>query len=153
MLFALDNKLKVAYTTIEKFPLKDSIVSSLNYVDKIEGSGSYFTKIHKSEWERTLQITPNFTLKKIKADVLIPDFEFPKNIDLIYFDAFAPSKQAELWNESLFKRLYCCLANDGKLATYSAAGIVKQALRSAGFKVKRLKGPPGKHHMLFCNKA
>jgi len=152
LLYANNNQMKVNYTTLEKYPLNKETIALLNYKEEINGADKFFTKIHELEWEKSHQITLYFNLKKIKIDALNNSFLFPKNIDLIYFDAFAPSKQAELWNESLFKKLHDSLRNDGKLVTYSAAGMVKQALRSAGFKVKRLPGPPGKHHMIFSSK-
>ena len=80
------------------------------------------------------------------------DFTKQKNIDLVYFDAFSPSKQPELWTESIFEQIYQRMSNDGLLTTYSSAGIVKRALRSVGFNVKRKPGPKGKFHMLNASK-
>lgn len=152
LIYALENKLRINYTTIEKFPLEDNVITLLNYSDKIEGSGGFFTKIHEVGWERSHQISDCFVLEKKKKDVLDEDLQFPENIDLVYFDAFAPSKQADLWNEPLFKKLYSSLRTNGKLLTYSSAGVVKRALRNSGFEVKRLPGPRGKHHMLLSTK-
>lgn len=151
--YAQQNQLKINYTSIEKFPLPEEVTSSLNYNQQINNSLEIFNQIHQSAWNTWSEISKGFRLKKIQDDILNPDFEFPSDIDLIYFDAFAPSKQAELWNEQLFIKLYQCLATNGRLVTYSAAGIVKQALRNSGFKVKRLPGPAGKHHMLTAIKT
>ena len=68
------------------------------------------------------------------------------------FDAFAPEKQPKLWTEEIFTRLYNNLNTNGILTTYSSKGIVKQALRKAGFHLKRIPGPPGKRHMLRARK-
>jgi tRNA U34 5-methylaminomethyl-2-thiouridine-forming methyltransferase MnmC len=152
LLYSERNNLNINYITVEKHPLSKEIISSLNYSKTVTGAEKYFDKIHEVEWERSHQLSEYFMLKKVAADILDDNLSFPQDIDLIYFDAFAPSKQAELWSEGLFKRLYNCLNEEGRLITYSAAGIVKQALRNAEFTVKRLQGPPGKHHMLFCSK-
>ncbi len=152
LLYSIDKELTIKYLTIEKNPLLKETTATLNYPKIIEGAENYFDLLHSSEWEKSNKISDNFILKKMKATVLNKDLKLPENIDIIYFDAFAPSKQPEMWNENLFKKLFTCLKNDGKLVTYSSAGIVKQALRNAGFTVKRLQGPPGKHHMLFCSK-
>jgi tRNA U34 5-methylaminomethyl-2-thiouridine-forming methyltransferase MnmC len=152
LLYSIDKELTIKYFTIEKNPLLKETTATLNYPKIIEGAENYFDLLHSSEWEKSNKISDNFILKKMKANVLNKDLKLPENIDIIYFDAFAPSKQPEMWNENLFKKLFTCLKNDGKLVTYSSAGIVKQALRNAGFTVKRLQGPPGKHHMLFCSK-
>lgn len=63
--------------------------------------------------------------------------------DVIYFDAFAPEKQPEMWSQELFDRLYVLLDTGGILTTYCAKGIVRRMLQSAGFIVERLPGPPG----------
>lgn len=152
LLYSNDNDLKINYLSVEKYPLLKKDIEALNYPETIEGADKYFLKMHEVEWEKSFNLSDYFTLKKVNADILDENTIFPYNIDLIYFDAFAPSKQKEMWDENLFKRLYGHLNKNGILVTYSAAGVVKQALRNAGFVVKRLPGPPGKHHMLFCRK-
>ena len=72
---------------------------------------------------------------------------------MIYFDAFAPDKQPELWTTSIFKTIFAAMNIGSVLLTYSAKGDVKRALREAGFIVKRLAGPIGKRHMLCAEKA
>lgn len=151
LLYSNNKNLNINYISIEKHPLSTEITNSLNYSQIIEDGNNNFNLIHKLEWEKSHQVSANFILKKINADILDESLVLHQNIDLIYFDAFAPSKQPEMWNEALFKRLFACLKNEGKLVTYASAGVAKQALRNAGFIVKRLQGPPGKHHMLFCN--
>ena len=66
---------------------------------------------------------------------------------MIYFDAFAPQAQPELWTEDIFARLYQALNPDGVLVTYCAKGDVKRTLKKVGFEVERLQGPPGKREM------
>mgnify|MGYP003300172424 CR=1 FL=1 len=63
--------------------------------------------------------------------------------DVVYFDAFAPEKQPEMWEQSLFDYLYQILNEGGILTTYCAKGIVRRMLQAAGFMVERLPGPPG----------
>ncbi len=72
--------------------------------------------------------------------------------DLIYFDAFAPDKQPEMWSSENFAKVYEALNNKGILTTYCSKGIVKNNLRSTGFKVTRLNGPTGKRHILRAEK-
>ena len=152
LLYAQKNELNIHYTALEKFPLKKEVINALNYSQKVKGAIEVFPKIHQAEWGSSDEIEKGFVLKKIHDDVLNESCLFPEATDLIFFDAFAPSNQVALWDEGLFKRLNTCLNEKGCLVTYSSAGMVKRALRNAGFKVKRLPGPPGKHHMLFCSK-
>ena len=73
--------------------------------------------------------------------------------DLIYFDAFAPDKQPELWTLEQFENLYQSLNEGGVLVTYSAKGEVKRNLREAGFSIERLAGPPPKRHVIRATKT
>ncbi len=88
-----------------------------------------------------MQLTPHFTLRKIETDV--NQWITEKRFDTIYFDAFAPEKQPEMWSQELFNRLYVLLDKGGILTTYCAKGIVRRMLQTTGFTVERLPGPPG----------
>jgi len=68
---------------------------------------------------------------------------------LIYFDAFAPDKQPEMWTSEIFNRLGMLTKSGGVIVTYCAKGEVRRSMQAAGFKMERLSGPPGKRHMLF----
>ena len=76
-----------------------------------------------------------------------------KNVfNLIYFDAFGARVQPELWTVEIFKKMYNALKTGGVLVTYSAKGSVRRAMIEVGFKVEKLKGPPGKREMLRARK-
>jgi len=142
-------KQKIHYETIEKYPLTVDIIEDLlsgNFPEK-----DVALKMHKADWQKEIKISENFYLKKIKIDLKT---YFPeRTFDLIYFDAFAPDKQPKLWTTKIFTKLYKATDKNGILVTYSAKGSVKQALRSAGYFVKRLPGPAGKHHMVRAIKS
>jgi tRNA U34 5-methylaminomethyl-2-thiouridine-forming methyltransferase MnmC len=93
-----------------------------------------------------VMITPRFGLHKIKDDLTLytPDF----NYDLIFFDAFAPDKQPEMWTREVFARLYSHLNHGGILTTYCVKGEIRRLLKETGFEVEKLPGPPGKREML-----
>jgi tRNA U34 5-methylaminomethyl-2-thiouridine-forming methyltransferase MnmC len=111
------------------------------------GDTSLFEKIHEASWNEQIQISDYFYLNKIHAD--FTKMELPENqFSVIYFDAFAPSKQEEMWQMKLFSALYNSLKNEGILVTYSAKGDVRRMMQQVGFRVERLPGPPGKQEML-----
>ena len=139
---------KVYYETIEKFPLNKEIVDDLAKEEIF--NNEIFRDMHQLPWDIETQLTKNFTLKKVHLDLL--DYRPQHSFNLIYFDAFSPEKQPELWTRSVFEKLFLSTKNGGILVTYSAKGIVKQALRDAGFTVSRLKGPEGKRHMVRAQK-
>jgi len=142
----------VFYQGIEAYPVSTSELQSLNYIDELKADeySDLYKSMHDSEWEKNISIADNFTLlKQQKSFTEIEDLD---KFDLIYFDAFGPDVQPELWTEDIFRKMYNSLKPNGVLVTYSSKGIVKRALRSVGFTVKRLDGPKGKRHMLRCIK-
>lgn len=102
-----------------------------------------FRQLHTSPWEKDVQLTPHFTLRKVETDFNEWIMRENSPFNLVYFDAFAPEKQPEMWSQELFNRLYVLLDIDGILTTYCAKGVVRRMLQTAGFTVERLPGPPG----------
>ena len=139
----------IDYTGLEPYPLDRSMWMQLNYPDLVEeaGAGEWFRKIHESAWESIVEISPSFRLRKHK--IKLQDFDHPeKAFHLIYFDAFSPDIQAELWIEEIFRKLSLMTKPEGVLVTYSAKGRVRRALESVGYNVERLPGPRGKREMI-----
>lgn len=139
--------LAISYTTVEKFPLEEEIHQQLNYCSLLNSTDCdlLYKNIYSSEWNEAQQITRHFTLTKLKMD--IKEISFFDSFDIIYFDAFAPSAQPELWTLDIFSNMYNSLQQEGILVTYCAKGEVKRTMRSAGFKVEALPGPKGKREM------
>lgn len=148
----------INYTSIELYPLAAEDTMKLNYPELIAQKDekilqkvkSFFEKMHTSPWEEQVQITENFSLTKLHLDFTL--YEPNGSFDVIYFDAFSPEKQPEMWSEELFKKLYLCAAKNAVMTTYSAKGAVRRAMQSAGFTVERISGPPGKREILRAKK-
>ena len=142
---------KIEYHSIEKYPLnsetEDALVFSPNQTDE---ETSVFKAIHEAPWNELTEIIPDFKLLKFEDDLLTVNFS--TKYDLVYFDAFGPDVQPELWTEEIFKKIFDSMNSNGILTTYSAKGAVRRAMQSAGFKVERLPGPPKKREMLRCTK-
>lgn len=142
LITAEEMKKHIHFTSIERYPLSLEIIHQLDYPSIINrGHATDYLAIHEAPWEEDAQLTPWFTLHKIESD--FTNYRFEKGYDIIYFDAFAPEKQPEMWKQSLFDALYEVLNEGGVLTTYCAKGVVRRMLQSAGFKVERLQGPPG----------
>lgn len=134
------NQRKVFYTGIELYPLNWEMVEPLGY----HGLSPLLKVIHTSPWEVETVLSPYFTIHKIQADANQWLAAYSGScFDLVYFDAFAPEKQPEMWSQELFNRLYVLLNRGGILTTYCAKGMVRRMLQTAGFIVERLPGPPG----------
>jgi tRNA U34 5-methylaminomethyl-2-thiouridine-forming methyltransferase MnmC len=137
------------YYTIDNYPLDISIINKLNYPDILklkEEERNLFYRIHNEKWDANIKLTGNFRFIKIKND--ITGYQIPFIYDLVYFDAFAPDKQPEMWSKDIFQKVYRNLNRNGILITYCAKGIVKRTLQSAGFQVEGIPGPPGKREMI-----
>lgn len=133
---------KIHYTGIELYPLAEETLRQLDYPRIIgkKHEEDYYA-IHQAPWEKETILSPWFTLHKIEGDFTRHTFQ--KGYDIIYFDAFAPEKQPEMWEQALFNTLYNVLNEGGILTTYCAKGVVRRMLQTAGFTVERLPGPPG----------
>jgi len=138
-------KTKIRYTAIEAYPLQKEIYSQLNYGELLKVPNDILQQIHACSWGEFHDITDQFSFRKIKTK--IEDWTPDLGMDVIYYDAFSPNVQPELWTEELFQVLFNHLEPHGLLTTYSAKGSVKRALKAAGFIVEKLAGPPGKREM------
>ncbi len=145
-------KQKIEYTAIEKFPLSENIYQQLNYCNFLqqENCAFYFDSIHTCSWNKYAALNDDFSLLKLHQD--IQDVNVLNQFDIIYFDAFAPSAQPELWTSSVFKSMFNALKVDGILVTYCAKGIVKRTLKEVGFKIESLPGSVGKREMTRAQK-
>lgn len=138
---------KTLYVAIEKYPVSQEEWSVMNYPHIIgENSVSLFSALHLAEWDRVVEVSPYFNLKKNHAD--ITDFSEIPMTDVIYFDAFAPNKQASMWSTEIFSFLFEHTNFNGVLTTYCAKGDVRRMLQAVGYTVERTDGPPGKREML-----
>jgi Uncharacterized conserved protein len=142
----------IEYYSIELYPLELSVIHELNYGELTSAEHKdLFYALHKAEWDTNVKINNNFTIHKIKGDS--NTCLLPCNIDLVFFDAFAPDKQPEMWSQFIFNKL-CSLTNEGGiLTTYCAKGAVRRMMKEAGYSVERIPGPPGKREMLRARKA
>ena len=142
---------EIFYHGVESYPVQREILNKLNYSELSGDNKSLFKSIHKASWQSDERITPNFRL--LKDQVLIQEIELTEQYNLIYFDAFGPRVQKELWDPKLYRKLYSALTLNGIFVTYCAKGQVRRDLQSVGFKIERLPGPPGKREMLRGRKV
>lgn len=145
---------KINYTSIEPFPISpetaDDYISSYDNITNVDKE--LFLSLHKAEWGRVVSLNDNFNLLKLKVNLqdYMPNSE---EFDLIYFDAFSPTSQAEMWQKVHFEKLFSSLKSNGIIVTYCAKGQVKRDLASCGFEVRTLQGPPNKREMIVAIKV
>ncbi|MCB2378387.1 tRNA (5-methylaminomethyl-2-thiouridine)(34)-methyltransferase MnmD [Hymenobacter sp. BT635] len=143
----------IEYDTLEKYPLPPTVIQSLGverYVLNPELL-AYHGQLHASAWETAVAITPRFVLRKLHAALQTTALP-PGHYDVVYFDAFAPDKQPDMWTEAVFEQLYQATAPGGVLVSYCAKGSFRRSLKAAGWLVEKLPGPPGKREMTRARK-
>ncbi|HNW99522.1 MAG TPA: tRNA (5-methylaminomethyl-2-thiouridine)(34)-methyltransferase MnmD [Bacteroidales bacterium] len=140
-------KINCNYTSIELYPLDEKIFTSLNYPSLLGIEENIFLQLHRCKWNEEIKISEYFSLNKknISADKIDEASSF---FDLVYFDAFAPDIQPEMWTEEIFRKLFECMKTGAVLATYSTKGNVKRILKGVGFAIEKLPGPKGKREIL-----
>ncbi len=144
---ATHRNLSVDYTGYEAFPISIEQAKALNYPALLNISDTIypFQLLHECDWEQRIAINNHFSFQKcLQTFDQITD---QNRFDMVYFDAFAPNAQPDLWKQPLLEKMYQALKPDGVFVTYCAKGEVKRTLKAVGFQVERLKGPPGKREM------
>ncbi len=132
------------YHSLEKHPLSSTNVDILNYAT-LRGRREWLDIIHRSDWGAEQLLHPNFLFTKYALDFC--SFETDEKFDIIFYDAFAPTIQPELWTAEAMRRCYEQLRTDGILVTFCAKGSFKRALKEVGFRIESLPGPPRKREM------
>jgi len=155
-LTCLENRVlqkEIKYTALEPYPLSYDLANELEYVGLagFEDEEFVFKQIHQCSWANVHTIEQYFTLQKLETT--IQNFMFHNTFDLVYYDAFAPKVQPELWTEAIFAKVFSAMNVGAILVTYCAKGYVKRNLKSVGFKVESLEGPPGKREMTRAKKT
>lgn len=157
-LFTLDEAIKqnleIDYHTIEPSPLDLDLINSINYIEELQLNHlkEAYSDMHKVPANHQIDLLPKFRFKKFIS--AIQDQELTaENYDLVYFDAFAPKVQPELWELPVLKKMYDSLKHGGILVTYCSQGQFKRNLKSLGFEVTSVHGPPGKREITRATKV
>lgn len=155
LLSAMQSDIQIVYHSLELYPLPTDIILDTGYHNLLAGENvkQLFLDLHNAEWQMSVDITPSFRLHKIKCDLTNLNTELPQNIDIVYFDAFAPDKQPEMWSVEVLQRIFDVMKSGAVMTTYCAKGEIRRRLQSIGFIVERIPGPPGgKREILRASK-
>ncbi|MEY4894155.1 MAG: hypothetical protein RL751_967 [Bacteroidota bacterium] len=142
--YAKENELSISYVGLEAYPVEEEIWKEINYLDNA-GLKAFYTQLMALPFGETHVFDTHFTLSK--AAFHIQEWSSSEKFDLIYYDAFGPKAQPEMWALAIFEKLYSLLNPGGAIVTYCAQGQFKRHLKSLGMRVEGLPGPPGKREM------
>lgn len=156
LLIAEEKAKHIFYETVESHPISIQQASLLNYpsvlaTTGIDNEANDFVALHQSSWNKTVELKPSFSL--LKWNKRIQDAELIGGYDVVFYDAFSPSAQAELWEEDVISKVVNAMNPGGIFVTYCAKGVFKRLLKSLGLKVEGIPGPPGKREMTRGFKA
>jgi len=148
--YAEEKNIRINYHSIELYPISQALIAQINYPDMV-GHKEKFQQLHETGWNEAIDLSANFSLHKVKASVL--DMRLPQaTINAIFFDAFSPDKQPELWTAEVFAKMFDMLAPEGILVTYCSKSYVRKNMQQAGFQIEKLPGPHGKRDMVRAKK-
>ena len=138
----------VYYETVEPHPLEISMALSLNYCDQLKRPDlkNLFRQMHECKWDTLVELTPHCSFKKINTSLI--NYTSGRLFNIIYFDAFAPDIQPDLWTIDVFKKMYSSMEANAVLTTYCSKSVVRKAMAGAGLKVEKIPGPPHKREMV-----
>lgn len=147
LVWAEQNQIPVLYHSIEPFPIQKEVYSQLNYIEHDHGIWhfhKYFEALHQAPWNEGGPVSEYFNFKKdittLEKAQLYPS-------DVVFFDAFAPSKQPELWTLESLEKVTDAMRPGGLFTTYSAKAQLRRDLKELGLEVEIVPGPPGKKEM------
>jgi len=150
-MWAEKNKVKIEYVSIEAFPVPINICKKMDYPVHLDPSSpEAYSKLLEAEWEQLIPISTHFSIRKINS--AIQEWTNNQKFDLIYFDAFGPRAQSEMWELPILEKMFNTLEDNGILVTYCAQGQFRRNLKYLGFNVESLPGPPGKREMTRAHK-
>ena len=144
----------IAYDTVEKHPLPPAVVAALHAERYLLNPEllAYFEQLHAAAWDEAVPLRPGFLLRKITGELQRTTLP-PAAYHVLYFDAFAPAKQPEMWTAAVFAQLYAAAAPGALLTSYCAKGSFRRSLQAAGWLVEKLPGPVGKREMTRARKS
>lgn len=141
----------ITYHTLEPYPVPDELIEQLDY-GELTQNVDLFRQLHHAKWETEELISSTFIF--LKSTQKIEDISLKETFyNLVFFDAFAPKKQPEMWTIDVFEKLIRSLKKGGVLVTYSAAGQLKRDLKTVGFTLLHPPGANGKREMTVAIKA
>lgn len=149
--YAKSQGLNIEYTGLEPFPVLPATVKQLNYGELLDQDlfQSFFLNYD------ALLLGHAWEHEGLKAQVelrSVQEYQCQGHFDLIYYDAFSPTSQLEMWSDDVVDKLSAFLKPGGILVTYCVRGFIRRRFLTNGLMAERLPGPPGKRQMLRISK-
>lgn len=150
--FSKQNNVHINYVGVEAYPVTLEMIEALDYTDFLTvDEKKVFLEMHKADWGSRVALSDQFIFQKTEEK--IEDYEVDEStMDIVFFDAFGPRTQGALWQPVILEKMASILRENGILTTYCAQGQFRRDLKSLGFDVTKVPGPPGKREMTVAFK-
>ncbi|QNL21446.1 tRNA (5-methylaminomethyl-2-thiouridine)(34)-methyltransferase MnmD [Hyphobacterium sp. CCMP332] len=152
--WALKNNKSINYFALEPYPVENEILAFLLKNNLLfKRNSDVFNKMHAAKQNDIIAFEDLFRFQLVNEK--IEEFEIlslKEHVDIIFYDAFAPSRQSDIWSLSNLTKAFELLKNKGILVSYCASGQYKRHLRSAGFDLIKEKGFGKKREMFLGQK-
>lgn len=148
--YAVEQNIELSYIGLETFPIQQNLLKKLNFPEHFnQVEQATFQKLIESNWDHWIEINKDVRLYKCTQSIHEGNkLPIQDKVNLIYYDAFGPEKQPDMWQASIWDFCFEKLEDNGILVTYCAKGQFKRDLKQSGFIVESLPGPPGKREMV-----
>lgn len=140
---AEQEKREVSYVSIEAYPISKDMIRELS---SESWADARYEQMMTSCEGAEIELGDYF--KFCWYHNLWPESTPFQQLDVLFYDAFSPNTQPELWDLNACRKAWESMAPGGVLVTYCCKGDVKRNLKEVGFKIKKLAGPPGKAEIL-----
>ncbi|AFD07455.1 tRNA (5-methylaminomethyl-2-thiouridine)(34)-methyltransferase MnmD [Solitalea canadensis] len=140
--------IQLNYVGVEAFPVKPEVMQKIEFENVISAEiwKNFLTNYHLLIEGNNIEINKNTSLRMEQKTIL--STSLPPIFDIIYYDAFAPAIQPEMWSQETIQHVVSFLKPGGIFVTYSITGNLKRILKGLGFTIEKPKGAAGKREML-----
>lgn len=145
------------YVSVEKYPLSRQQIQEYLSVWNAE-IGEYLNRLVElyplrvTGWH-SIQVSSKVSLLLIFDDANRALPEITGAVDAWFLDGHAPAKNPDMWSDIVFSEIGRLSSPGATCATFTAAGIVKRGLASAGFKVDKARGYGRKRDMIIAHRV
>lgn len=150
---AEENQIQLNYFAVEPNPISAEDIMQLNYHEVVDNPRmkDSISAIHAASRDNEVHISPYFVFNYFEKR--IQNIEFENDFfDLIFFDAFSPGVQPEMWTMDVFQKIAAAMKPGAVLVTYVAKGEVRRTMKACGLSIEKLPGFGGKREMTRATK-
>lgn len=140
-------QIHLQYVGLEAFPLSFDFLEQTEYERLVSTTTWESFKLNYSSALISATTLSEFCdLEIVNADA--NNYQSDLKFDVIFFDAFASTRQPELWSKDFITHIVNYLKPGGVFVTYAITGNLKRIMKFLGMQIEKAPGAAGKREML-----